>query len=126
RALPEFDDLADAYARTAGPASEQALDCLRQAAYCRAELGHTTAALHQFRQVLTHVRAAGGDTSPTALELRRTIGILLLAAGRPAEARYMLDPRREELSPRLGSEHEDARQVAELLAPLRFADPDTA
>ncbi len=126
RALPEFDDLADAYARTAGPASEQALDCLRQAAYCRAELGHTTAALHQFRQVLTHVRAAGGDTSPTALELRRTIGILLLAAGRPAEARDMLEPLHEDLSLLLGSEHEDAREVAELLARLRIADPGTA
>ena len=92
QALPEFDALADAYTRTAGPASDQALDCLRQAAHCRAELGHTTAALRQFHQVLTQVRAAGGDASPTALDLRRTIAILLLAEGRAGEAHGMLAP----------------------------------
>lgn len=41
RALPEFDHLVDAYRRTAGPTSPQALECLHQAAHCRAELGRT-------------------------------------------------------------------------------------
>jgi hypothetical protein len=98
RALPEFDALADAYTRTAGPASEQTLDCLRQAAHCRAELGHTTTALHQFQQVLTHVRDAHGDASPTALDLRRNIGILLLAEGRTTEGQQVLQPLHNDLA----------------------------
>jgi tRNA A-37 threonylcarbamoyl transferase component Bud32/tetratricopeptide (TPR) repeat protein len=120
-ALPEFDALADAYGRIAGSTSEQALDCLREAAHCRAELGHTTTALHQFQQVLTHVRAARGDASPTALDLRRTIAILLLADGRPAEAQHMLQPLHEDLILVYGPDHEETQEVADLMARLRLA-----
>jgi serine/threonine protein kinase len=119
RALPEFDALAAAYTRTAGPASEPALECLRQAAHCRAELGHTTAALRQFQQVLAHVRDAHGDASPTALDLRRSIGILLLAEGRTAEAERMLQPLHEDLGLVYGVDHEEAREIADILGRLR-------
>jgi hypothetical protein len=124
RALPEFDALADAYARTAGPTSRDALDCLRQAAHCRAQLGQTTAALRQFQQVLTHVRAESGDASPTALDLRRNIGILLLSEGRTAEAITELDQLYEDLCVVYGPDHEDAREVAGVLARLRLAEGD--
>lgn len=118
RALPEFDALAAVYARTAGPGSQPALECLRQAAHCRAELGHTTTALQQFEQVLTHVRRAAGDASPTALDLRRNIGVLLLAEGEPARARAVLQSLHDDLllvSPR---DDPDAAEVAVLLARL--------
>jgi tetratricopeptide (TPR) repeat protein len=121
RALPEFDALADAYTRTAGPASEPALDCLRQAAHCRAELGHTATALHQFQQVLTHVRDAHGDASPTALDLRRNIGILLLAEGRSAEAGQVLQPLHDDLALVYGPDHEDTREIADVLTRLHIA-----
>jgi len=120
-AQTEFDGLADAYTRTAGPASEQALDCLRQAAHCRAELGHTATALHQFQQVLTHIREAHGDASPTALDLRRNIGILLLAEGRTAEAQQVLQPLHDDLALVYGSDHEDTREVADILTRLHIA-----
>jgi serine/threonine protein kinase len=121
RALPEFDALAAAYIRTAGPASPDALDCLRQAAHCRAELGQATAALRQFRQVLTHVRAASGDATPTALDLRRNIGTLLLSEGNAAEAAAELQPLYEDLCVVYGPHHELTQEVADMLARLRLA-----
>ncbi|GAA0380368.1 serine/threonine protein kinase PkaE [Micromonospora gifhornensis] len=121
RALPEFDALAAAYARTAGATSENALECLRQAAHCRAELGQATTALRQFRQVLTHVRAASGDASPTALDLRFTIGILLISEGRATEAAAELQPLHDDLHVVYGPEHELTQEVDDLLARLRLA-----
>jgi tetratricopeptide (TPR) repeat protein len=120
RALPEFDALTAAYRRTAGTASREALQCLRQAAYCRAELGETTMALHQFRQVLDHVRAAEGDASETALELRRNIGWLLVAESRTVEAIAELEPLYEDLCVVHGPDSEEAREVADVLARLRL------
>ncbi|CCH17802.1 serine/threonine-protein kinase [Micromonospora lupini] len=121
RALPEFDALAAAYARTAGPTSEDALECLRQAAHCRAELGQATTALRQFRQVLTHVRAASGDVSPTALDLRFNIGILLVSEDKAAQAADELQPLHDDLCVVYGPDHELTREVADLLARLRLA-----
>nr|WP_275941523.1 serine/threonine-protein kinase [Planosporangium mesophilum] len=121
RALPEFDALAAAYARTAGPASPDALDCLREAAYCRAELGQATAALRQFEQVLAQVRAADGDASPTALDLRRNIGMLLLSEGKASEAVAELQPLYDDLCVVYGPQHEDSQEVADVLARLRLA-----
>lgn len=121
-ALPEFDALVVAYTRTAGPASSDAIACLRQAAHCRAELGQTTAALRQFRQVLTHVRAADGDASPTALDLRRNIGLLLLAEGNTTDARAQLKPLYEDLRVVYGPDHDETREVADILARLRLAE----
>ncbi|WP_249713909.1 hypothetical protein [Rhizomonospora bruguierae] len=121
RALPEFDALAAAYTRTAGPTSEDALECLRQAAHCRAELGQATTALRQFRQVLAHVSAASGEASPTTLDLRRNICTLLISEGKAAEAAHELQPLYDDLCLIYGPQHEQAREVAGLLALLRFA-----
>jgi hypothetical protein len=97
------------------------LDCLRQAAYCRAELGQATAALRQFRQVLTHVRAASSDATPTALDLRRNIGMLLLSEGNVTEAVAELQPLYEDLCLVYGPRHEETQEVADALARLRLA-----
>ncbi len=121
QALPEFDALAVAYTRTAGPTSPDTLDCLRQAAYCRAELGQATAALRQFQQVLTHVRAAGGDATPTALDLRRNIGMLLLSEGKTAEAAAELQPLYNDLCVVYGLHHEESQEVGDVLARIRLA-----
>ncbi|SNS77321.1 Serine/threonine protein kinase [Asanoa hainanensis] len=121
RALPEFDALTAAYTRTEGPTGENTLECLRQAAHCRAELGQATAALRQFRQVLTHVRAASGDVSATALDLRRNIAMLLLSEGNTAEAADELRPLHEDLCLVFGPEHEETQEVAEVLDRLRHS-----
>ena len=122
RALPEFDALAKAYQRGAGPGSEDALECARQAAYCRAELGETTAALRQFEEVLSHVRAARGDADPMALDLRRSIGLLLLSEGKTGEAVSVLKPLYDDLCVVFGQDHEDAQEVADILARLSLSE----
>ena len=120
-ALPEFDALTAAYARTAGPTSRDALECLQQAAHCRAELGQTTQALDQFQQVLTHVRAVDGDASATALDLRRNIGELLLNEGRATAAAELLKPLYDDLCLVYGPHHEESVEVDGILARLRMA-----
>ena len=120
QALPEFDALAGAYARTEGSASENALECRRQAAYCRAELGQATAALEQFRQVLDQVRAREGDASPTALELRRNIGALLLSEDDTRAAAEVLQPLYDDLCLLYGPDHEDSKEVNDMLTRLRL------
>jgi tRNA A-37 threonylcarbamoyl transferase component Bud32 len=120
KALPEFDALARAYIRTEGSANPQALECRRQAAYCRAELGQATAALKQFREVLDQVRAKEGDASPTALELRRNIGALLLSEDDTDAAAEVLEPLYQDLCLLYGPEHEDSEEVSEMLARLRL------
>ncbi|MFI2662587.1 serine/threonine-protein kinase [Micromonospora carbonacea] len=119
RALPEFDALFSAFARTGGSTGDDALACLRQAAHCRAELGQATVALRQFRQVLDHVRAAEGDVSSDALELRRDIGMLLLAEGNTDQAMAELVPLHEDLALIYGPEHEETREIADVLIRLR-------
>lgn len=121
RALPEFDALASIYARTAGPGSPDALDCLRQAAHCRAELGEAAKALRQFQDVLRRVGAASGDATPTALDLRRNIGMLLLSEGKIAEAVAELEALHEDLLVVYGPEHEETQEIAAILARLRLA-----
>ncbi|ACU34916.1 serine/threonine protein kinase [Actinosynnema mirum DSM 43827] len=122
RALPEFDSLTDAYSRTLGSTSPEALECLQEAAHCRAELGQATAALRQFQQVLTHVRAAGGDASPTALDLRRSIGVLLLSEGKTLEAVSFLQPLYDDLLLVQGPQDEETEEVGNILARLHFTE----
>jgi hypothetical protein len=122
RALPQFDALAETYARTAGPNSTDALECRRQAAYCRAELGQSTAALQEFRAVLDQVRQADGDASPDALDLRRGIGMLLLAENRIPEALDVLQPLHDDLKVVYGPNHEETQEIAGILARVRLAE----
>ncbi|HEX6499004.1 MAG TPA: serine/threonine-protein kinase [Micromonosporaceae bacterium] len=122
QALPEFEALAEAYARTAGPTNDEAIECAKEAAYCRAELGQNTAALRGFREVLTQVRAVSSDADPVALEVRRSIATLLLAQRRFAEARAELEPLYDDLCVVYGPDDEETREVADLLARLRLAE----
>ncbi|MFC9120820.1 serine/threonine-protein kinase [Streptomyces sp. NPDC057067] len=115
-ALPEFDALADAYARTGGPSSAQARACRAQAARCRAELGQATDALVALRAVLDVVRAVDGDVSDEAVELRRDIGMLLLAQGEAPEAQLILAPLHEDLCLVYGPADELSQEVADALA----------
>ncbi|MEU1124266.1 serine/threonine-protein kinase [Streptomyces sp. NPDC005899] len=119
RALPEFDALAAVYARTAGPGDESTLECRRHAAYCRANLGQATVALREFQEVLEVVSDAAGDASETALDLRRSVGVLLFSEGRRTEAEGVLDALHEDMCVLLGEDHEETREIADLLARLR-------
>ncbi|MGI5253570.1 serine/threonine-protein kinase [Actinacidiphila glaucinigra] len=125
-ALPEFDTLADAYARSAGPTGEQARACRAQAARCRAELGQVTDALAALQGVLNVVRAVDSDVSEEAVELRHNIGMLLLAQGRAAEARQVLEPLHQDMCMVFGPEDELTAEIAEALAVIRLGlDGDT-
>ncbi|MFG2924401.1 protein kinase [Streptomyces sp. NPDC048305] len=115
-ALPEFDALADAYARTGGPGSAQARACRAQAARCRGELGQVTDALAALRGVLEVVRTVDGDMSDEAVELRRDIGMLLLARGEASEAQLVLAPLHEDLCLVYGPEDDMSGEVAEALS----------
>ncbi|MFF3842875.1 protein kinase [Streptomyces sp. NPDC001930] len=119
-ALPEFEALADAYARVSGPTSGPARECRAQAARCRAELGQVTDALAELQGVLTVVRGVDGDVSVEAVELRHDIGMLLLAQGRAAEARQILAPLHEDLCMVLGPDDEMTVEITEALALIRL------
>ncbi|MFF5213410.1 protein kinase [Streptosporangium sp. NPDC000396] len=120
RALPEFDRLAEAYARIAGPGDIETLECRRQAALCRAELGQGAAALEQLRQVLVRYRAAKSDGDEAVLELRRDIGSLLATEGHAEDAIAVLQPLEQDLDLLYGPAHPLALEVRDLLARLRL------
>ncbi|MER6348030.1 protein kinase domain-containing protein [Streptomyces sp. NPDC001595] len=119
-ALPEFEALADAYGRVSGPGSEDARDSRAQAARCLGELGQVTEALAGLHGVLDVVRSVDGDVSEEAVELRRDIGMLLLAQGRAAEAFGVLDPLYADLCMVWGPDDELTAEVAETLAVIRL------
>ncbi|MFJ9209769.1 protein kinase [Streptomyces sp. NPDC102264] len=126
-ALPEFEALADAYGRVGGPSSEEALDCRAQAARCRGEIGQVTEALAGLHGVLDAVRAVDGDVSENAVELRRDIGMLLLAQQRAAEAYDVLEPLHTDLCVVFGPDDELTAEVAETLTVIRLdLDGDSA
>ncbi|MFJ9735989.1 hypothetical protein ACIRUL_32355 [Streptomyces sp. NPDC101171] len=119
-ALPEFEALADAFARVSGPSSEDALTSRAQAARCRGELGQVTEALAGLNDVLHVVSTVDGDVNESAVELRRDIGMLLLAQGRTAEAFDVLDPLHADLCLVFGPDDELTAEVAETLAVIRL------
>ncbi|MFG2295593.1 protein kinase [Streptomyces sp. NPDC048603] len=119
-ALPEFAVLADAYGRINGPTSEQARACRAQAARCRAELGQVTEALTALESVLAVVRAVDSDVSEEAIELRRDIGMLLLAQGRAPDALVLLEPLHADLNVVYGPADELTAEIAEALALIRL------
>ncbi|MFI1518596.1 serine/threonine-protein kinase [Kitasatospora cineracea] len=119
-ALPEFEALAGAYARTAGPTGTSARECRAQAARCRAELGQVTEALHELQGVLDVVSRLDGDVSEEAIELRHGIAVLFLAQGRVIEALRLLEPLHEDLVMVYGPDDELALEVAEMLARIRL------
>lgn len=60
------------------------------------------------------------DVSEEAVELRRDIGMLLLAQGRTAEAYDVLQPLHADLCVVLGPQDELTEEVAETLAVIRL------
>ncbi|MGW0187169.1 hypothetical protein ACWDV7_15600 [Streptomyces sp. NPDC003362] len=54
------------------------------------------------------------------MELRHNIGMLLLAQGRTAEARQVLEPLRQDMCMVFGPEDEMAVEIAEALAVIRL------
>ncbi|WP_055693834.1 hypothetical protein [Streptomyces prasinopilosus] len=118
-ALPEFEALAEAFARINGPTSEAARDCRAQAARCRGELGQVSEALAELQGVLEVERAVESDVSDAAVELRRGIGVLLIGRGNPREARACLEALYEDVVLVHGPHHDVAVEAAEVLAMLR-------
>lgn len=121
RALPEFDGLATAYARLSGAQDERALECRRQAAYCRMELGDLTEALAEMRGVLLGYRDRGQERDPEILELRRTIARLQIATGRSGQAADALPALYSDIREVLGPNDPLAAEVGEMLE--RFGSP---
>lgn len=119
-ALPEFDALADAYARTAGPMSDRALESRRYAAHCRATLGQNTAALDQFRVLLDDVAKAESHASELALDIRYSIGMLLLAAGDKNAAEDVFEALHQDHLVIDGPDDERTREIADLLTRIRL------
>lgn len=119
-ALPEFDALANAYARTAGPSSDRALESRRYAAHCRANLGQNTVALDQFRRLLNDVATADSHASELALDIRYSIGLLLLSAGDKAAAENMFESLYQDHLVINGPGDERTHEIADLLARIRL------
>lgn len=120
-ALPEFDALGAAYARTSGVSSSPARECRARAALCRAELGQVTQALVELESVLSIVRSVDSDVTDEAVHLRQSIGELLFAQGRAAEARDVVEPLYQDVCVVYGTEHEIAAELAESLDRIRLA-----
>lgn len=119
-ALPEFDSLADAYARTAGPSSDRALECRRYAAHCRANLGQNTVALDQFRRLLNDVANADSHASELALDIRFSIGMLLLSAADKAAAENVFESLYQDHLVINGPDDERTREIADILTRIRL------
>lgn len=116
QALPQFDHLATAYARTLGPEAERTLECRRQAAYCRTELGDLAEALAELRAVLLGYRNRGQERDPEILELRRTIAQLQIATGQQQQAADALPALYEDTRETLGQDDPLAEEISEMLA----------
>nr|WP_242587847.1 hypothetical protein [Streptomyces sp. MST-110588] len=90
RALPELRLLADAYGRESGPgAARQALQFHYEAAQCLEQLGEATQALTEYRSLLPYFERYPDDPV-RPLEIRRSIGHLLLALGEHGAAHETL------------------------------------
>ncbi|MEV5409535.1 serine/threonine-protein kinase [Thermopolyspora sp. NPDC052614] len=121
RALHEFEWLAGAYSRLEEGYGTDCLECWRQVAYCRAELGEVAGALQPFRFVLRYLRERKGDGDEVVLDLRRDIGSLLAVDGQTPRAVAVLQPLHEDLTVLYGPEHPRTLEVRDLLARLRSA-----
>ncbi|MFF2926859.1 protein kinase [Streptomyces celluloflavus] len=90
RALPELRLLAEEFAKESGPgAARQALQFHHEAAQCLEQLGEVAQALAEYRALLPHFeRYADDPVRP--LEIRRSIGHLLLAQGERGAAQETL------------------------------------
>ncbi|MFJ9853360.1 protein kinase [Streptomyces sp. NPDC101150] len=90
RALPELRLLAEEFGKEAGPAAtRQALQFHYEAAQCLEQLGEVTQALEEYRALLPYFERYPDDPA-RPLEIRRSIGHLLLAQGERGAAQDCL------------------------------------
>ncbi|MET9290556.1 serine/threonine-protein kinase [Streptomyces sp. NPDC003077] len=90
RALPELRRLAEEFGRESGPgAARQALRFHYEAAQCLEQLGEVAQALAEYRSLLPHFERYPDDPV-RPLEIRRSIGHLLLALGERGAAHETL------------------------------------
>ncbi|MFD8548779.1 protein kinase [Streptomyces sp. NPDC059649] len=90
RALPELRLLAEEYAKESGAgATRQALQFHYEAAQCLEQLGEVTQALEEYRALLPYFEHYADDPL-RPLEIRRSIGHLLLAQGERGAAQEAL------------------------------------
>jgi eukaryotic-like serine/threonine-protein kinase len=122
RALPEFERLAESFARVSGADDERVLECQRQVAYCRAELGDTTAALADFQALLG--RTADGGRNSFTLDLRRQIVRLLLSMGRTSEFLGKLPALLRDSEAEYGPGAPEVLELRDLLELLRRTEDD--
>ncbi|MFD0853337.1 tol-pal system YbgF family protein, partial [Actinomadura adrarensis] len=105
---------------TAGPSSDRALQSRRYAAQCRANLGHNTVALDQFQRLLDDVAAADSHASELALDIRYSIGMLLLSAGDKAAADNVFEALHQDHLVVNGPDDERTREIADILTRIRL------
>ncbi|GAA4211607.1 serine/threonine-protein kinase [Microbispora amethystogenes] len=117
RAAPEFNQLAADLAVRDGDDNDLVLRCRLQEAACHANVGETSLALRQLRDLLVDEREFGVDED-RILELRREIGLLELAAGDKAGATRTLSALLPDLERRYGPRHPGVDQVVGILADL--------
>lgn len=90
RALPELRRLAEEYGKESGPgAARQSLQFHYEAAQCLEQLGEVAQALAEYRALLPYF-ADDPDDPVRPLEIRRSIGQLLLAQGDHGAAQGVL------------------------------------
>ncbi|MEV0374937.1 serine/threonine-protein kinase [Streptomyces sp. NPDC050636] len=90
RALPELRQLAEEYGKESGPgATRQSLQFHYEAAQCLEQLGEVSQALEEFRALLPYFER-DLDDPVRPLEIRRSIGQLLLAQGEHGAAQETL------------------------------------
>ena len=106
--------------------TELRYDCRLKEATCYALIGRTRDALRHLGELLVDQRAAAGDDDPRTLELRKQIGLLLLGAGRRAEAQQTLTSLLDDLRRLPGTEGPDPSEVAGLLTSVGLIAPDSA
>ncbi|MFG2141576.1 protein kinase [Streptomyces sp. NPDC048650] len=90
RALPEIRRLAEEFGKEAGPAAaRQSLQFHYEAAQCLEQLGEVAQALEEYRALLPYFERYPDDPA-RPLEIRRSIGQLLLAQGEHGAAQECL------------------------------------
>jgi hypothetical protein len=78
--------------------------------------------LQQFRRLLDEVAAAAVARSELALDLRRGIGMLLLSEGDSSAAQAVFAPLYDDHVAVYGRQDERSREIAEILARIRFSE----
>ncbi|OLZ51889.1 serine/threonine-protein kinase [Amycolatopsis keratiniphila] len=126
RALSDFTSLTQAYARTVGPDDVQTLECRHQAAYCQVELGQTAEALTELEALLPGYRRLGAEFAEDVFKIRRTILDLRLTSGQRAEVTAELPGLYREVAAELGTEHELACEIQDMILRLDGEPPAAA